>query len=325
MEAFLFFLFVFLSFLLAAADPLSCYYPNGDIAPNDTPCDPTANATNATFCCGQGYACLSNMICMSTPAVTGWNGAALYSRGSCTDQTWEGSCPWFCVQNSDSNSEDMIKCPSTTQDSYCCSSISLCDCESGDSTIDFDSQDVVETTIGVVSSTSTTLYPSSSSSSSDSPSSNAAASDTGIAVTYPSQGPSPSKTFATSATPTSSPNTNTSTPVPSNFDSDSDSESRTVAITLGLSIPIGLFAIAGLACAVYRHCYQRQTKKRLAAAYETQHQLDSDIAMYPDPKIFPEYESSDKSDNHGSGVDKVNKPFVHEMGTGKGAEIYEMQ
>lgn len=51
-----------------------CYYPNGDIN-GDIRCN---EGVGATFCCGAGWACLSNKLCYQKSS---------FARGSCTDQT----------------------------------------------------------------------------------------------------------------------------------------------------------------------------------------------------------------------------------------------
>ncbi|KAF9871072.1 hypothetical protein CkaCkLH20_11489 [Colletotrichum karsti] len=68
-------LFSYLSVVVQAA----CYYPNGSIAPNDTPCrDDTAESA----CCGQGYACLSNGMCQATGQELQKGGATELVRGA---------------------------------------------------------------------------------------------------------------------------------------------------------------------------------------------------------------------------------------------------
>lgn len=67
-----------------------CYYPNGQIATGDSPCNPDDEASS---CCGgtEGAQCLSNNVC-SNP---GGNPV----RGTCTDQNWNSvECPRFCVR-----------------------------------------------------------------------------------------------------------------------------------------------------------------------------------------------------------------------------------
>ena len=73
-----------------------CYYPDGQtIAPQDVPC---LGGTGASACCGPGYACLSNGLCMHTNATHDDKSTDSYVRGSCTDQQWRAAaCPAFCI------------------------------------------------------------------------------------------------------------------------------------------------------------------------------------------------------------------------------------
>ena len=76
----------------------SCYYPDGSIAVNDTPC----SSATGTVCCGPGFACLENRVCQVTTeaqeADPDLNKNILYIRGSCSDQTWASpDCPSFCL------------------------------------------------------------------------------------------------------------------------------------------------------------------------------------------------------------------------------------
>ena len=52
-----------------------------------------------TFCCGPGYTCLSNGLCMQDNETHDGLSANTYVRGSCTDQTWRAAgCPSFCIR-----------------------------------------------------------------------------------------------------------------------------------------------------------------------------------------------------------------------------------
>jgi hypothetical protein len=102
-------LFLVANIQLASAQ---CYYPDGSISTGDTPCTSTGNST----CCGSGYACLSNRICMATGDEAQKPDASLYVRGSCTDPTWKSaSCPLFCISSHDllSGGMGIAKCPNT--------------------------------------------------------------------------------------------------------------------------------------------------------------------------------------------------------------------
>lgn len=77
-----------------------CYSPNGDLQINDVPCNPSTGAGGVSFCCGRGFTCLSNRVCMlsqdtSTGTVT--RVGSTY-RASCTDKSWKSTeCPSFCT------------------------------------------------------------------------------------------------------------------------------------------------------------------------------------------------------------------------------------
>jgi hypothetical protein len=123
---------------LAAA---KCFFPDGKtVAPQDTPCM-EGNST----CCGQGFACLSNNICMLTSYVSGaGSGQSPYVRGSCTDPTWnDPNCPQFCITPShdDNNSggQGLAKCDGTTMDMYYCvdNNTANVDCGSAQSVVVF--------------------------------------------------------------------------------------------------------------------------------------------------------------------------------------------
>jgi hypothetical protein len=100
-----------------------CYFPDGTTAPaQDSPCGTSGNST----CCGQGFACLSNNICMLTAYVNGaGSGQSTYVRGSCTDPTWtDPNCPNFCVNvehgDNPHGGMGLSRCDGTTKDMYFC-------------------------------------------------------------------------------------------------------------------------------------------------------------------------------------------------------------
>ena len=66
-----------------------CFLPDG--TPNrDVPC--TTNSS-VDYCCGEDSICLPNKVCLIHTGT--------FSRGSCTDQTWQSSsCPSFCLSGS---------------------------------------------------------------------------------------------------------------------------------------------------------------------------------------------------------------------------------
>jgi hypothetical protein len=112
------YLILLLSLSLASS---LCYFPDGSVASGDTPCSSSGNST----CCGRGFACLSNNVCMLTDQVVGAGpGQSTYIRGSCTDKTWNDSkCPQFCNNplNGDclSCAMGMALCPEADDVYYC--------------------------------------------------------------------------------------------------------------------------------------------------------------------------------------------------------------
>ena len=97
-----------------------CYFPDGSVASGDSPCYSSGNST----CCGRGFACLSNNVCMLTDQVVGAGpGQSTYIRGSCTDKSWnDPSCPQFCVSSARGDclscAMGMARCPGTTSDIF---------------------------------------------------------------------------------------------------------------------------------------------------------------------------------------------------------------
>jgi len=154
---------IILTYLINSALTISCYYPDGSLAPNDRPCSITASEQSPSTCCGIGYACLNNTICQQTSA-TPCCDTDLYIRGSCTDSTWSSNaCPNFCISGrrileiskqmtvkvclgNPRGGMALFKC-STLIDEYCCYNTN-CNCGTS-GVIQFAGQPVVETTIGV--------------------------------------------------------------------------------------------------------------------------------------------------------------------------------
>ena len=99
-----------------------CYFPDGEtIADHDTPC----NSDIHSFCCGQGFACLSNGLCKLTDnVVDAGPGQSTFVRGSCSDKAWGSSCPAFCVntRNGDtlSGAMGLAQCDGNENDQYYC-------------------------------------------------------------------------------------------------------------------------------------------------------------------------------------------------------------
>ena len=69
----------------------TCYFPDKTVAERDTPCH-TPTGGGASSCCAEGDICLDNNLCMSQ---TGYLG---FSRGTCTDISWQsGNCSQYCA------------------------------------------------------------------------------------------------------------------------------------------------------------------------------------------------------------------------------------
>ena len=99
-----------------------CYFPDGEtVAIHDTPC---TDGTHS-FCCGQGFACISNGLCKLTEhVVDAGPGQSTFVRGSCSDKSWGSNCPGFCVstRNGDtlSGAMGLAQCVGNQNDQYYC-------------------------------------------------------------------------------------------------------------------------------------------------------------------------------------------------------------
>lgn len=129
---------IHLIFLICSFVDGVCYYPNGDVSPQDVPCTSDGNST----CCGVGYACLSNKICMTTNLTPPSSGSTTYVRGSCTDSTFTSSaCPLFCVDpeyDDVAGGEGIEKCNNRQGDTYHCIDFNTdSSCDSGQSLLHF--------------------------------------------------------------------------------------------------------------------------------------------------------------------------------------------
>lgn len=97
-----------------------CYFPNGKTASQDGPC---RDDTEHSACCGQGFACLSNGMCVAVVDLVRPPELIPYHRASCTDKSWRsGDCPNFCV-DSDVDRLDwavsMGVCPNSDSAFFC--------------------------------------------------------------------------------------------------------------------------------------------------------------------------------------------------------------
>lgn len=125
-----------------------CYYPSGDVAPQDVPCQ---DETDESPCCGPAYICLSNGICMSSGLERQLPNQAQYVRGSCTDKDWRSSkCPSFCVNPANNDKLDggigIRKCTGRDDDTYYCDNGTDFDCDTLENVLSF--QGTAKATLG---------------------------------------------------------------------------------------------------------------------------------------------------------------------------------
>ncbi|KAK1844709.1 hypothetical protein CCHR01_12636 [Colletotrichum chrysophilum] len=250
----------------------ACYYPNGSIAPNDTPCrDDTAEST----CCGQGYACLSNGMCQATGSELQKDGATELVRGACTDRSWRSSsCPLFCINPETDNVGGGIgvaKCQGTTQELYYCinSVQDQVNCTAKQNVLFFQQSATAITTIGVeattsIASTTTTSELSASASTS---------AVTSAATLDPSRLPSQNPIITSSAvqSPTNSP---TNQP-----DAESDR-----GVTIGAAVGASIGGLALGASGVWLFFFLRRRRR-------AREQAVGDRAPSYAPSYAPQYQS----------------------------------
>ncbi|KAI3534116.1 hypothetical protein CSPX01_12320 [Colletotrichum filicis] len=263
----------------------ACYYPDGSIAPNDTPCqDLTAEST----CCGQGYACLSNGMCQATGKELSKDGATELVRGACTDRSWRSSsCPLFCINPETDNVAGGIgiaKCDGTVEELYYCinSVMNTVNCTAKKNVLFFQQSPTAITTIGVAA----TPTPSSSSTTSAliattaiiSPSAN------------PSSAPNPSSVALSSATqsPHSSPTSSSETSPNVKPEATND---KTVIIGAAVGASVGGLALGVLAAWLFVFLRRRKRRAREEAAANAQAQVEHytpgpPLAQYVSPPVF---------------------------------------
>ena len=235
------------SFLLPSTSSL-CYFPNGNVS-NGLACHPTAEAS---VCCGDGVACLSNGVCEHLSDSSSSSVAATYyTRGTCTDSSWKSaSCPQFCQKENPDGVMLLSNC--TTDGIWCCGTNDGSCCENTGSLVNL-GNGRPETTLGFVAFSTSTAGPSASSSLQDTA--------TSTENTQPTISPSSiiattTSSSSTAATPTTS-TTSTNT--------------TAVKVGAGVGIPLGLLLAGALAYMLFlrrKHArdrndsLQRQISKR---------------------------------------------------------------
>lgn len=228
---------------LVAAVPLfqfvsveaACYYPNGDLNPDDVPCNSSADAS---VCCGRGWTCLSNGVCMlgQDSSVGSISRIGSTYRTSCTDRSWNSTaCPDFC-RASPWNLGVYQAVSSCGQHSWCCQSESVNAAYCCTQNKKFNLSDVQENALQVPLTSSSLPNP---------------------AATGKSSG-----NLSAAADPSSSSSV-------SSF----HSKLQTIALGIGLGVPFGLTLIACLFFLVRKH--HRARKARQAIPTHQQDERDS--------------------------------------------------
>ncbi|RSL73327.1 hypothetical protein CEP54_000334 [Fusarium duplospermum] len=220
------FRFIFAVFLSSKLVHAQCYYPNGQDAPRDTPCQPDAEAS---ACCAEGYICMSTGMCQFVQDT----GTGKFARGSCTNQDWSSSlCPNYCTDadGEEKGGTDVTRCQGYTDRFFCPKSQNANVCKDESKALIFSSEPSVIKTILAASNTVQSTQ----------------STETSEATTTTSsqETTSTAKDEETSTTASTSPNETG----PADSDSDSDSDSGPSPAVLGGAIggSIGGFLLGGL-------------------------------------------------------------------------------
>ena len=64
----------------------TCYFPAGNVALNNVPCDPNAEVSS---CCSDRSFCLANGLCRVENSDTELDDTVEFARGACTDQSFQ--------------------------------------------------------------------------------------------------------------------------------------------------------------------------------------------------------------------------------------------
>ncbi len=82
---------------LATASSGTCYFPAGNIAEGNVPCNPDADVS---VCCAGQSKCLANGLCLveTDDGLQGTlNTGVEFARGACTDPEWGEGCFQHCT------------------------------------------------------------------------------------------------------------------------------------------------------------------------------------------------------------------------------------
>ncbi|KAH6613602.1 hypothetical protein B0J18DRAFT_60615 [Chaetomium sp. MPI-SDFR-AT-0129] len=245
-----------------------CYYPNGNIATDDSPCNPDDDASS---CCGgtSGAQCLSNNVCL--------NPGGNVVRGTCTDQNWNSvECPRFCVLNPKLG-PDLISCSNVTNTdtSYCCDHDPGPCCDSGNGRFDiFPSHPEVLARWDTEFRLFTTVQQTTSSSSS-SASSSSSTTTTPSATSTQSQPhsshPTSSPTTATTGTKPPVETTPSSSTFPQSSSSSPPSTGLSTAAKAGIGVGAALIGLALIALAFVFLNRHNKKKRQLLAEKDQSH------------------------------------------------------
>ncbi|KAL9081481.1 MAG: hypothetical protein Q9157_000039 [Trypethelium eluteriae] len=112
-----------------SSDSATCYFPAGNIAYGNVPCNPDGEVST---CCGDVSKCLANGLCAVGDTSDGLGGflnsGVEFARGGCTDPTWQDpACFQHCLSSQpgspDSNGAAVFECGSegyANPANYCC-------------------------------------------------------------------------------------------------------------------------------------------------------------------------------------------------------------
>ncbi|KAF2260475.1 hypothetical protein CC78DRAFT_536359 [Lojkania enalia] len=223
----------------------TCYFPDleAKIPTGDVPCV----SEGESFCCGQGFACLSNKLCKFT-AFAGEQkpGQPIYGRGSCTDSSWNSpDCPNYCIAPEDGDTMDngasLGKCANTIKDRYyCINNLTLpligsndldSLCSDAKYYMEFEVSETTLTIIGV------------------------AQSSTSSSTSTPTITPSFTNTASTDSISTTS-----AVSAPGDTSSptiESNARDLSVPIGAGVGVPLGVIVIGAAGILFYRYRYRR--------------------------------------------------------------------
>ncbi|KAH6706179.1 hypothetical protein EV126DRAFT_398444 [Verticillium dahliae] len=119
------------------------------------PCGGAGADTTHSHCCNQGWACLSNGLCMAAGQDPAQLAGATLMRGACTDQTWTSpDCPRWCTNAEDLDDlnvpQPIAACQAVPGAFYCANSDDAADCDEEEEVIRFSGgAPSAVTTIGV--------------------------------------------------------------------------------------------------------------------------------------------------------------------------------